>query len=633
LLWKKANFSASFNLEKLMCNTCTARGEHLVLHREVECTDALDDSPVCFILSDQCFPPLLPVEGEGECLKILLIEDGSLGELIGAFLDLTRGFSVPAGSVVVLASASYLARVGAAAYAAEYVDVGRRLVGAMGGAIELTHGIPILLGGTDDSALIRSLVDLEHWLEYLGGARDITRARRTFFKNILGRDIFAHSAVVLSPMLAGPPEAPGGTGTGTPEATVHQPMSLILPSDKSGNATATFRSTGYVLPSTVPPCTAEQERALVYALIEDINSLYMTNLATEFCTNRDSTGCALTEEDDILHSTRFVLVGASHASRLASALKDLGAEVADLSVPGWRLSEANVEDSAALLREVLEEEWEGDTIVLFQLFDNTSYYAIGPDGDASLPYRSTEDGKYHIRGALGMVDRDTFKKEFSKAVPLLRAGGLHRKLLLSPLIRYATHNCCDKDDHCTNRSTGLNTMLATGLANLETWLDDQAYLKRIRSFSVINPNNFLTSDTEAISKKDAKKFKQLWNGPVHMSDAGYRELAKSIIDCLPDTNFKRSYTSEEKPAEATGKSHTAASRPARGRGRGRVDWATKRQSWVNKSDTVAKRSHEEDDRKFSNRGGYRGRPQRGAGGHWRGSNFRGRYKKFAYKPY
>jgi hypothetical protein len=75
------------------------------------------------------------VEGDGECCKILLIEDGTLSELIGAFLDLTKGFTVPAGSVVVLSSASYLASVGTATYAAEYAAVGKRLGEVMGVAL------------------------------------------------------------------------------------------------------------------------------------------------------------------------------------------------------------------------------------------------------------------------------------------------------------------------------------------------------------------------------------------------------------------------------------------------------------------------------------------------------------------
>jgi hypothetical protein len=111
----------------------------------VESTGALDDIPLCFVLSDQCFPPLIPAEGDEECLKILRIEDGSLRELVTAFPDTTKGFAVPAGSVVVLSSASYLARVGTATYASEFVSVCEHLGGVMGGGVELVHGIPILL--------------------------------------------------------------------------------------------------------------------------------------------------------------------------------------------------------------------------------------------------------------------------------------------------------------------------------------------------------------------------------------------------------------------------------------------------------------------------------------------------------
>jgi hypothetical protein len=180
---KKSNISASFDLEKIACNTCTFGGAHQVLHREVESTEALDASPVCFILSDQCFPPIIPVEGDGECFKILQIEDASIFELIVAFLDITKGFSVPAGSMVVLASASYLARAGTATYAAEYVRARGHLLDAMGGGIELLHGFPIFLSGTEDSVLLRCLVDFEHWLGQVNTGRDISRACSAFFQH------------------------------------------------------------------------------------------------------------------------------------------------------------------------------------------------------------------------------------------------------------------------------------------------------------------------------------------------------------------------------------------------------------------------------------------------------------------
>jgi hypothetical protein len=57
------NISSSFNLENFTCNTCTVRGEHKVLGKKV---DGIKQSPPCFVLSDQNFPSVIPVEGEGD---------------------------------------------------------------------------------------------------------------------------------------------------------------------------------------------------------------------------------------------------------------------------------------------------------------------------------------------------------------------------------------------------------------------------------------------------------------------------------------------------------------------------------------------------------------------------------------
>jgi hypothetical protein len=131
-------------------------------------------------------------------------------------------------------------------------------------------------------------------------------------------------------------------------------------------------------------------------------------------------GAAITEQQEDWSSTRFIFVGASHTSRLASAMREAGAEVADISVPGWRVSETNVEHACKLLKEVLEED---DTVIVYQLFDNSTFMYVGPDGTAGLPLKSTVDGKYHVPGAIGLIDRDAFQQQFSQAMPLLRAGG------------------------------------------------------------------------------------------------------------------------------------------------------------------------------------------------------------------
>jgi hypothetical protein len=83
-----------------------------------------------FVLADHCFPAALPAEGEGDCIKVLCIENASLIELADAFLEATRGFVMPVGLVLVLTSVSKLAEVGTAKYAADFVAARSRLLAA-----------------------------------------------------------------------------------------------------------------------------------------------------------------------------------------------------------------------------------------------------------------------------------------------------------------------------------------------------------------------------------------------------------------------------------------------------------------------------------------------------------------------
>jgi hypothetical protein len=62
---------------------------------------------------------VLPLWG-GDCFKILRIEDGGLLELVDTFIEITKGFIIPAGTVLLVSSASRLAGIGTEGYAAEY---------------------------------------------------------------------------------------------------------------------------------------------------------------------------------------------------------------------------------------------------------------------------------------------------------------------------------------------------------------------------------------------------------------------------------------------------------------------------------------------------------------------------------
>jgi hypothetical protein len=86
----------------------------------------------------------VPVAGEGECLKIVAVEDAKLNELADTFLELSKGFDIPSGSVVLLFSASHLAWAGPAAYSKEWVAARGKIMRVLGGGVEIVQGFPLL---------------------------------------------------------------------------------------------------------------------------------------------------------------------------------------------------------------------------------------------------------------------------------------------------------------------------------------------------------------------------------------------------------------------------------------------------------------------------------------------------------
>ena len=73
--------------------------------------------------------------------------------------------------------------------------------------------------------------------------------------------------------------------------------------------------------------------------------------------------------------------------------------------------------------------------VVFQLFDSRVYFASSEEGELTFPKRG-DDGHFHVPGELVLADWAALIKIFTTALPLLRAGGRNRKLILSPLPRF-----------------------------------------------------------------------------------------------------------------------------------------------------------------------------------------------------
>jgi hypothetical protein len=257
-----------------------------------------------------------------------------------------------------------------------------------GGGIELVHGLPLFMCGTEDRALIRCTLDLMHWLGDTSTDRDIRSACRSFVEHTLG-DISSTCS-----------SADSGTGSHDASVPVHrenagltassalEPLNIVLPVSQSRHKTKIFRSPGYsTMPIQIMPASCELEKKCIDALVADLNNVFKTDIGREYSSSR-AASCFTDSDLDECKQPRFIICGASHGSRLANALDDADAKVADLSVPGWRPTESNVERMTEQLLEELEEPWEGTTYIVYQLSDNGCYLSVSTDGTTSLPVKS-----------------------------------------------------------------------------------------------------------------------------------------------------------------------------------------------------------------------------------------------------
>jgi hypothetical protein len=206
----------------------------------------------------------------------------------------------------------------------------------------------------------------------------------------------------------------------------------------------------------------------------------------------------------------------------------MGLKVVDLSVPGWRITEANISALSQQISEIVSKENDAAPVVIFQLFDNNFYYGTDADGNKKPPFKL--DGKWHIEGSLQCADRSEVKQLFGSVAGLLRAAGESEKLIVSPLVRYCARPCCLDPGHVTNMgSPDYAKLLSEQLSAVNDWLKDMAFFKRIRNFKVICPNKLLNANKSV--EAAAANLAKFWVAdPVHMTEAGYSALAGAIYN-------------------------------------------------------------------------------------------------------
>ena len=137
-------------------------------------------------------------------------------------------------------------------------------------------------------------------------------------------------------------------------------------------------------------------------------------------------------------------------------------------------------------------------------------------------------------GELVLADWPALKKIFTTALPLFRAGGKNRKLILSPLLRFINSKCFETETHITN-FVGKTYAKGMGkqLAEIHGWLDDLAHGKRLQNYEFICPSSSigLADNSTLKDRGEREKLRDRWGtDPVHLTAAGYAAFAEALAD-------------------------------------------------------------------------------------------------------
>jgi hypothetical protein len=248
-------------------------------------------------------------------------------------------------------------------------------------------------------------------------------------------------------------------------------------------------------------------------MIDELNTKCWPELSHEFSLYRPS----ITREPDREAVTegqleRVVLVGGSHSSRLMDELDETCLEVMDISVRGWRLTEASVEEKSKELAEIVSSTDQVRTTVVYQLYDNTSYiYMVNrSDGTRGLPEKGP-DGKYHVDGRLEVASREEAKRMVSTSIPLLRAVGQCRKVILTPSGRYKYFPCCSIRGHCANmKERNYGRWMEDKMAELKGVVRDYVRMRNIKRATVMEFGKLIIF---SLGPSEYLQEEEIWGSP------------------------------------------------------------------------------------------------------------------------
>jgi hypothetical protein len=442
--------------------------------------------------------------GDGDCVNIIRIEHGTVNELAKLFVDTFTGAQVKVGSLILLFSASHLATSGTASYTEAVVRAAKFILSSFGGKVAVRLGVPVLLEGTKDFSLVRSLAEVAAWADGLLASKEnvLSSTRRVMLLCI--------------------------KNSGSGKIIQVQRQLCQLPVSLTSFEKKTFVSDKWAdIFESVLPLSSGSEQQIIDSLIAEINKNFSCNLATEI---------------DFLRSVNnpppgkstVVVVGASHGRHLAQAL-ETSFDVRTVEMKGWRPNPATVTEAEEQLQAILTST-SNIAAVIYICLDAAAYYACFED--SVIPARQGNDGVYHIDGDLILAPTDMFVRAIKVCIPLFSCHSHPniKKIVLSPLPRYWTQRCCEDRDHVANlEEADYEQKMFAGLDNFRRTIKDVLFTSGVTNCAVYNSAQLCSGvpGARSTSSEIRDALTILWgDDPVHPSSVCYDALATGIGNIL-----------------------------------------------------------------------------------------------------
>jgi hypothetical protein len=290
----------------------------------------------------------------------------TLANLSAIAIEILNNHTIPAGSVIMIGSASHLFKVGASSYATDWVGE----VGKLEHRFKNVNFCPLapILRDNCPGSLVQDIETLTVWYH------------KVYDNNIKGLltcwDAILHFAQHVST---------------DPETNTHEVLSkLAMPKTLRDTVTEPTMIRLFTNnPATLPGMSCTVENEMVKILLSTLQKDFLIASGPEVILQRPNNML-----EDMKPNKTVVCIGSSILQQQIPLLKGAGYTVVDLTRPGWIATDKNIN---TLIKNMSELTLEPGFSVILDLFGNSSYRYTQFDGTLALPYKEGENFIMRVR--------------------------------------------------------------------------------------------------------------------------------------------------------------------------------------------------------------------------------------------